>query len=158
VAGFLIEVTADNQKLSDYLLHSKFEKTKYSQYEIFTGLWRYSRHPNYFGEMLLWWALGFFTIPTLGLKSIIPLIGPLHTTLALLFFAGILTPNKTLPDEVLSNQRIVDVSEQQKQAYRSKTSVFIPFPFRFCVSSEWISRPRVGYGLGMCMVAMGDWF
>jgi len=158
LAGFFIEVIADHQKLTDYSLHSKFEKTKYSQYEIFTGLWRYSRHPNYFGEILLWWGLGFFTIPTLGLKSMIALIGPLHTTLALLFFAGILTPNKVPPDETAGNQRVVDVSEQQKRAYRSKTSLLIPFPFRFCVASEWISRPRVGFGLGMCMVATGEWF
>ena len=48
-AGFIVESIADQQK---FVFKSKAEnKDKW----IPTGLWKYSRHPNYFGEILIWW-------------------------------------------------------------------------------------------------------
>jgi steroid 5-alpha reductase family enzyme len=47
--GFLFEIKADSE-LTIFLKDIK-NKGKIMQ----TGLWRYSRHPNYFGEVLVWW-------------------------------------------------------------------------------------------------------
>ena len=52
VAGFLIEVFADRQ-LAEHLANPKPGTGKF----IKSGLWRYSRHPNYFGEAVMWWGL-----------------------------------------------------------------------------------------------------
>lgn len=56
VAGFLFEVVADAQL-------SRFKADPANRGEVLdTGLWRYSRHPNYFGEALLWWGLGLVAV------------------------------------------------------------------------------------------------
>ena len=49
--GFIIETVADYQKYQYKNLENK------SHEWISSGLWRYSRHPNYFGEMLCWWGI-----------------------------------------------------------------------------------------------------
>jgi len=50
--GFLIEYFADKQ-LKDHLANPRPGTGKF----IKSGLWRYSRHPNYFGEVVMWWGL-----------------------------------------------------------------------------------------------------
>merc|ERR1711865_142641 len=52
IIGFLIEVISDEQ----LRLHMK-DKSPGKEKFIKKGLWRYSRHPNYFGEALLWWGI-----------------------------------------------------------------------------------------------------
>lgn len=55
--GFLWESIADWQLF-------QFKKQPSNKGKIMTtGLWRYSRHPNYFGEIVLWWGIFIFTIP-----------------------------------------------------------------------------------------------
>jgi len=56
-AGFLIEVFADRQ-LAVHLANPQPGTGKF----IKTGLWRYSRHPNYFGEAVMWWGLWIVSI------------------------------------------------------------------------------------------------
>jgi steroid 5-alpha reductase family enzyme len=58
--GVILEGTADNQLRSFRLSNSDPERI------LDTGLWKYSRHPNYFGEMLVWWGIaimGFASMP-----------------------------------------------------------------------------------------------
>ena len=51
VVGFLIELIADIQMYN-------FKRKIMNKGEVMmTGLWKYSRHPNYFGEMVFWWGL-----------------------------------------------------------------------------------------------------
>mmetsp|Transcript_32182 Transcript_32182/g.43578 ORF Transcript_32182/g.43578 Transcript_32182/m.43578 type:complete len:80 (+) Transcript_32182:455-694(+) len=52
LTGFLIEWISDTQ-LGIHLKDKTPGKTKFIKW----GLWRYSRHPNYFGEALLWWGI-----------------------------------------------------------------------------------------------------
>jgi len=57
--GLLIEAVADAQK-------SSFKARDENRGRFITsGLWRYSRHPNYFGEMLVWWGLFVLAVPFL---------------------------------------------------------------------------------------------
>ncbi|WP_045115539.1 DUF1295 domain-containing protein [Plesiocystis pacifica] len=57
-----IELVADNQ-LRDYVLHRKKPGETMTE-----GLWSWSRHPNYFGEMSFWWGLYLFGLAAVGLE------------------------------------------------------------------------------------------
>jgi steroid 5-alpha reductase family enzyme len=110
--GFLIETVADMQK-------SRFKDSQAGGF-ITTGLWKYSRHPNYFGETLLWWALFFYAIPSLSGWLILSILGPVFITLLLLFVSGIPLLEKSA-DAKYSNDPLY-------REYKRKTSIFIPLP------------------------------
>ena len=78
------------------------------------GLWRYSRHPNYFGEVLLWW--GVFLLALSVDKGLLSVIGPLTITFLILKVSGIPLAEKRLKNK------------EEFQDYMQKTSVFIPLP------------------------------
>jgi steroid 5-alpha reductase family enzyme len=78
--GFIIEAVSDKQ-LKDFI------KTKKPGEIIQTGFWKYSRHPNYFGEITQWW--GIFII-ALGVPyGWITIIGPLTITFLITKVSGI---------------------------------------------------------------------
>ncbi len=83
VAGFVIEVVADAQK-------SRFNadpanKGKFIQ----SGLWSRSRHPNYFGEILLWLGVAIIALPVLQGWQWVALISPVFVTVLLTRVSGI---------------------------------------------------------------------
>ncbi|MBY0492587.1 MAG: DUF1295 domain-containing protein [Cyanobacteria bacterium] len=61
-----------------------------------TGLWKYSRHPNYFGEAVLWWGFGVIAISTGGLVG---LFGPAVLTYLLLYVSGVALLESTLVEK-----------------------------------------------------------
>ncbi|MFZ1745572.1 MAG: DUF1295 domain-containing protein [Nitrospirales bacterium] len=78
------------------------------------GLWRYTRHPNYFGEGLIWWGFFLFVIPTGAWWSI---LSPILLTFLLLKFSGVTMLEETIVD--------------RRPAYReyiASTNAFIPGP------------------------------
>jgi len=78
-----------------------------------TGLWRYSRHPNYFGEFCIWWAFFLFAIASGHWWSI---ISPLLMTILLLKVSGVSLLESTITD------RRPDYAD-----YIRKTSAFFPW-------------------------------
>jgi steroid 5-alpha reductase family enzyme len=81
--GFAIEVTADIQK-SRFRAHPE-NKGKF----IHTGLWAWSRHPNYFGEIVLWVGIVIIALPILRGWQWVTLISPIFVTVLLTRISGV---------------------------------------------------------------------
>ena len=83
ISGFVIEVLADHQKTvfrKDLNNKDKF---------ISTGLWSYSRHPNYFGEILLWLGIAVMSFSSLEGFQYFTLISPIFVYILLVYISGI---------------------------------------------------------------------
>jgi steroid 5-alpha reductase family enzyme len=83
VAGFAIEVVADRQKArfrADPRGRDRF---------IDTGLWAWSRHPNYFGEILLWTGVALVALPALSGWALVTLVSPVFVYVLLTRVSGI---------------------------------------------------------------------
>ncbi|MDG2249725.1 MAG: DUF1295 domain-containing protein [Gammaproteobacteria bacterium] len=114
--GFSIEVIADRQK-------TRFRKDpENSENFITTGLWNYSRHPNYFGEIILWLGIAVIAFPTLVGWQFLTLISPFFVTFLLIKISGV----RLLEEGGL--KRWGDDPVYQK--YLATTSVLVPLPKR----------------------------
>ena len=114
IIGFAIEVIADNQK-------SKFRSNSENKDKfISTGIWSWSRHPNYFGEILLWIGITVIALPVLQGWQFITLISPIFIIFLLTQVSGV----RLL--ELRGNKKWGDNEEYQR--YIQNTSVLIPLP------------------------------
>ena len=114
VAGFAIEIAADQQK-------SAFKRDPANTGRFITsGLWAWSRHPNYFGEILLWTGIAIIALPVLSGWRWITLISPVFVTLLLTSVSGI--PML----EARAKERWGD--EKEFQTYTRNTPVLVPRP------------------------------
>ena len=83
VIGFSTEVIADNQK-------SKFRSLPENRDKfITTGLWAKSRHPNYFGEIVLWTGIAVMSFSSLDQWQYLTLISPIFTYILLVYVSGV---------------------------------------------------------------------
>jgi steroid 5-alpha reductase family enzyme len=83
VLGFAIEVVADNQK-------SKFRSVPDNRNKYITsGLWAKSRHPNFFGEIMLWTGIAVMSFSSLNGMQYLTLISPFFTYLLLVYVSGV---------------------------------------------------------------------
>ncbi len=83
IFGFAIEVIADNQK-------SKFRSVPENRDKYITsGLWAKSRHPNFFGEIMLWTGIAIISLSSLEGMQYLTLISPLFTYLLLVYVSGV---------------------------------------------------------------------
>jgi len=80
--AFGIEVFADHQKT---MHHKTFGKSRF----IETGLWRYCRHPNYFGEIVMWFTIAILAWPVLSGWSYVALISPIFVYWLITHVSGI---------------------------------------------------------------------
>ena len=110
--GFAIEVIADRQK-SQFKADSKNEG-KFIQ----TGLWARSRHPNYFGEIVLWIGVAIIALPVLQGWQWVALISPVFVTFLLTRVSGVPLLEKRA-DEKWGGQA-------DYEAYKKQTPVLIP--------------------------------
>jgi len=114
VFGFAIEVMADAQK-------SRFRADPENKGKfIHTGLWARSRHPNYFGEIVLWIGVAIIALPTLRGWQWVTLISPVFVALLLTRISGVPMLEKRA-DEKWGGQ-------EDYEAYKERTPVLIPRP------------------------------
>ncbi len=108
--GFVFETVGDYQLL-------RFTRDPANRGRILdTGLWRYTRHPNYFGEVAQWW--GIFVIAVAVPYGWISVIGPLTITFLILKVSGIPLTEKMFE------------GNPDWETYKKKTSIFFPLPPR----------------------------
>jgi steroid 5-alpha reductase family enzyme len=112
VFGFSIEVVADLQK-SRFRANPE-NKGKFIQ----TGLWARSRHPNYFGEIMLWIGVAVIALPVLQGWQWIALISPVFVAILLTRVSGVPMLEKRA-DEKWGGQ-------EDYEAYKARTPVLIP--------------------------------
>jgi steroid 5-alpha reductase family enzyme len=111
IAGFAFEQIADSQLAAFLSLPSENRPRVMDR-----GLWGWSRHPNYFGESLIWWG---FALIACGVPfGWIAFISPLTITWLLVFVSGI---------PLVENRH---AGEPEWEAYKARTSAFVPLPPR----------------------------
>lgn len=108
-AGFLFEVVGDGQLAA----HRRDPGNKGRL--MTRGLWATTRHPNYFGEALLWWGIGLVALSSAD--GWIALLGPLTMTVLLVFVSGVPLLEKKY------------AGRPDWEAYKARTPMFVPrFP------------------------------
>ena len=83
IVGFAVEIISDNQKTNFRKIEGNKDKF------ITTGLWKYSRHPNYLGEIILWIGVTIISYSSLEVNQLFTLISPIFTYLLLVHVSGI---------------------------------------------------------------------
>jgi steroid 5-alpha reductase family enzyme len=115
-AGFAIEVVADRQK-------RRFRRAKEREAEfISSGLWAWSRHPNYFGEIVLWAGVALLAAPTFRGAQWAALLSPVFVAVLLLRISGVPILEKQA-DERWGGR-------PDYERYKAETPVLIPRPPR----------------------------
>jgi len=111
--GFAFEVIADEQK-------RRFRNNPDNKGQfITTGLWSISRHPNYFGEIIIWIGMAIISLPVLLGWQYATLVSPIFVTLLLTRVSGVNLLEKSA-DKKWGNLGTY-------QSYKSKTALLIPF-------------------------------
>lgn len=107
LTGFLFEAIGDYQMVV-------FKKDPANKGKLITtGLWKYTRHPNYFGEALLWWGLWLMALPVVD--GIYTVLSPIVITLLLRYISGVPMLEKKYEGRA------------DWGAYKEITPVFVPF-------------------------------
>ncbi len=108
LTGFVFETIGDLQL-------KRFKQDPSNRGKIITtGLWKYTRHPNYFGEVVQWWSLWLMACSVPG--GWVTIFGPVAITLLILYVSGIPLLEKRYREN------------PDFKAYSQRTSVFFPLP------------------------------
>ncbi|MDX9691375.1 MAG: DUF1295 domain-containing protein [Acholeplasmataceae bacterium] len=113
--GFIMMISATFiQYLSDEQMRSFKHRTQGEKMCIEEGLWKYSRHPNYFGEIMVWW--GFYVMYVgATMKLDLHLLSPVLMTLLFLFISIPMMEKKILK------------TRPDYKGYQERVSMIIPF-------------------------------
>ena len=107
VIGFIFEAGGD------YQLY-QFKKSQKNKEEVLTkGFWKYTRHPNYFGDALVWWSYAMFSMAAGGYWQI---IGAIVMTLLIIKVSGVALLEKTLKN-----------TKPKYKEYEENTNSFFPW-------------------------------
>jgi len=107
VTGFIFET------LGDYQL-ARFKAVPSNKGKVLTsGLWRYTRHPNYFGDSALWWGYGLICISA---GSLLPALGSILMTALIIKVSGVTLLEKNLADKKPGYRKYIE-----------NTSAFFPW-------------------------------
>lgn len=108
VTGLVLETTADLQL-------ARFKANPANTGRVLNaGLWRYTRHPNYFGDAMVWWGIGLIGITTPG--GWWSIVGPALITILLMRVSGV-----TLLEKRLAS------SKPGYAEYAARTNAFFPW-------------------------------
>ncbi len=114
LAGFMVEVVADHQK------RAFKAKPENKDRFIRTGLWAWSRHPNYFGEIILWIGVAMIAFPVLRGWQYVTLASPVFVAILLTRISGI-SMLEAHADKKWGGQ-------PEYESYKAETSSLIPRP------------------------------
>jgi steroid 5-alpha reductase family enzyme len=103
--GFMFQVVADAQL-------STFKKNR-NAVVLQTGIWKYSRHPNYFGEILMWWSIYIIILPIPN--AVFFIVSPITITFLIMYVSGV----------PMLEKRYENVAEYQ--IYAQKTNQLFPW-------------------------------
>ena len=107
VCGLVVESVGDEQL-------RRFRADRMNRGKVLDkGLWHYTRHPNYFGEALLWWGFGVIGVATGGVPG---LLGPAILTYLLIYVSGVALLESTL------------IEKNGYIHYAGRTPAFVPLP------------------------------
>ena len=107
IIGFIFEAGGDSQL-------AKFKADPSNKGKVLnTGFWKYTRHPNYFGDSAVWWGYGLICLST---GSYLPVLGSILMTALIIKVSGVALLEKSLTDK-----------KPQYKEYIEKTSAFIPW-------------------------------
>ena len=150
VLGMGISSVADYHKYN-------LEKQSIDKREIYkySFLWRICRRINYGGDVLIFWSVWLLSINNILSSNNhilwVTIAGPIHVTLALLWFSNVFDKKKYL--EALKNDT-TNTEPNEYSMYKSKTPYFLPFVW---IESELEPKSRIGWGLGMHQIAQKNW-
>jgi len=114
--GFIVEVVADHQK-------TRFRSKKENRDKFINeGLWSLSRHPNYYGEITLWFGIAFIAFPVLQGWQLLTLISPIFVYILLTRISGV-TMLERRADKKWGD-------DPEYQLYKETTSSLIPMAKR----------------------------
>lgn len=112
IFGFALEVAADRQK-------TVFRRDQRNAGRFITsGLWSWSRHPNYFGEMILWSGVAIMALPVLSGWQWVALISPVFVIFLLTKVSGI--------DMLEAQGQLRWGDDPDYRAYLARTSKLVP--------------------------------
>lgn len=107
IIGFSFEAGGDFQL-------AKFKKNPNNKGKVLnTGFWKYTRHPNYFGDSAVWWSFAIFSLAS---GSYWPIIGSIGMTLLIIKVSGVAILERKLND-----------TKPQYREYIRKTNSFLPW-------------------------------
>lgn len=112
--GFIFETVGDHQKF----LYKLDPKNKGHWCDV--GLWSISRHPNYFGEFMMWWGIFSSCSSVFNGPDWATIVGPVYLFVVIMFLSG------TTRLEQSADERYWDRDEYQE--YKKSVSVLIPLP------------------------------
>ena len=119
VFGFVVEVVADRQK-------TEFRKDPANQGRFITsGIWSWSQHPNYFGEITLWFGLALLAFPVLSGWQLATLVSPIFVFLLLTRISGIPLLDRAAKKEVGFRYRIFSVCASDLKANAGSTEKIV---------------------------------
>jgi steroid 5-alpha reductase family enzyme len=107
ITGFIFEAGGDYQL-------ARFKADPSNKGKVLSsGLWQYTRHPNYFGDSAVWWGYGFIC---LGAGSMWPVLGSVLMTALIIKVSGVALLEKNLVEK-----------KQEYRDYIKRTSAFFPW-------------------------------
>jgi len=107
VVGFIFETGGDYQL-------AKFKGNPNNKGKVLnTGFWKYTRHPNYFGDSAVWWSFGIFSLASGAYWQV---VGSIMMTLLIIKVSGVALLEKTL-----------NTTKPQYREYIRKTNSFFPW-------------------------------